>query len=209
MSKSVKGLCLFFDWIEELELMESPEDAWSVVVALRDYTLEGIDPTERFSGPMRALVSNMFNQIKRAEAKSATQRANVQKRWENGSSVSSGNTDSEMVSSGNTTVIPTDTTVTVTVTDTDTVTDTNNILYNNNNEYSLAISAREPTLDRAKLKIAILNLFKERGYKSSAIEFFHYNEDREWKGTRGEDVRTNIEKYAAAWERKHYTKGWS
>ncbi len=114
MSKNEKGFYLFFDWIEELEELQNPEDAWSIVLALRNYALNGTDPTQSFSGAYRAFVGNIYNQIKRAERNSEEQRQKAFKRWNK----ENGNTEHNTAMQGKTPVLPSNDTNTHTNTNT-------------------------------------------------------------------------------------------
>ncbi len=73
-----KGFCLFFDWIEDLNFLESAE-AWKIIVALSEYFQNGTNPLELFEGQTRVILSMMMHQIKRSEAKAESGRkgANV------------------------------------------------------------------------------------------------------------------------------------
>ena len=59
---------MFFDWVETLSLLE-PSDAWKVVVALKEYHVRGTNPVDNVEPNLKALVHNMFQEIKRSEAK--------------------------------------------------------------------------------------------------------------------------------------------
>ncbi len=63
------GFCMFFDWVDSLCYLD-PGDAWSVVLALKEYYVTGKNPIDSVDGPLKALVSNMYQQILRAKVKS-------------------------------------------------------------------------------------------------------------------------------------------
>lgn len=74
MARNEKGFFLFYDWIDDLNELDGA-DAWEVVKAISIYHREGTNPVELVDGPLRAIVSMMFNQIKRAEQISEARQA--------------------------------------------------------------------------------------------------------------------------------------
>jgi uncharacterized phage protein (TIGR02220 family) len=112
-----KGFCFFFDWIDRLRDLD-PSDAWSLVLALDKYYRDHIDITDEFNGALRVVLGMMIDQVRRAEKKSEENRARVQKRWSNDTTVIPNDT----------TVIPNDTTKTKTKTKTKTETETTSLI---------------------------------------------------------------------------------
>lgn len=70
MAKSSKGFCMFYDWVDDLDLLEG-DDAWKVVKAIRDYYVDGREPVEHVEKHLKPVVSMIRNQIRRAEEKAA------------------------------------------------------------------------------------------------------------------------------------------
>lgn len=80
MARNEKGFFLFYDWIDDLNELDGA-DAWEIVKAISIYHREGMNPVELVDGPLRAIVSMMFNQIKRAEQISEARREAVSARY--------------------------------------------------------------------------------------------------------------------------------
>lgn len=199
MSKNEKGFYLFFDWIEEMEELKSPEDAWRIVLALRDYALNGTDPTQFFSGAYKAFIRNIYNQIKRAELKAEIGRESIKKRWNNHETADAPNSN---LIGANSNLIGANTTNTYTNTDTDTVTENNN---NNNIVYNSACAQEEQQNVESfpHVEMEIMRYFAKEHFESNAEDFIAYNKARNWKGFGGEDVREDYSRYADRWEEEH------
>lgn len=67
MSKSNKGFCMFYDWVEDLDQLGDSDGAWQIVKALSEYFKNGKNPVEAVTGPLRGMVAVMFHQIRRSE----------------------------------------------------------------------------------------------------------------------------------------------
>ncbi len=76
MRDSEKAFYLFFDWIEDIDSLDGA-DAWKVVKAIAEYHQHGTNPLDNVDGPLKAVVSIMFHQIKRKEAVSAQRAENA------------------------------------------------------------------------------------------------------------------------------------
>ena len=74
MSKSNKGFCMFYDWVEDLEQLGDSDGAWQIVKALSEYFKNGKNPVEAVTGPLRTVAAIMLHQIKRSEMKAAAGR---------------------------------------------------------------------------------------------------------------------------------------
>lgn len=127
--KGSVGFCFYYDWVDSLNYND-PADAWSVVVALKNYFVDGKNPIDNVEKPLKALVSTMYQQIKRAEAKSENGRkgAEVTNRKRRTSADSTPTVYRQHTDSTPTAErTHTDSTETETETDTDTGTDTQTI----------------------------------------------------------------------------------
>ena len=199
MSKiNEKGVLIFYDWLDRLkEAQLEPEDALSVIYALADYSRYRENPVDKVKGSLKYAVALMVDQVKRAEAKSAIQKNNIEKRWNN--SVIPNDTKRYQAipsDTNDTMVIPSDTT--------NTNTNTNTIPpYNppegkkkktNNN---LSIIGTE---ERDKL---IRKFFRMYGNPNDdESDFIAYNEARDWIGIGNENILSSemtLERYVSRW----------
>ena len=66
-------------------------------------------------------------------------------------------------------------------------------------------SYKEKLTDEEKSKYAlfcydVIKHFSDRKYESNPLDFIRYNEEREWRGGYGEDVREHLATFALKWE---------
>lgn len=76
---NVKGFCMFFDWVEDLDFL-SGEDAWAIIKIISNYYKNGVDPMKNADDRIKCPLSMMFHQIKRQEEISEINRKNIMKR---------------------------------------------------------------------------------------------------------------------------------
>ena len=223
MSKN-KGFCMFFDWVDRLKELDG-NDAFSIVVALSEYFQYGTNPVDRFSGALKMAVGMMFDQIKRAEAKSAILRENINKRWNSGTS-SVIQTDTFVIQT-DTDVLQTDTTNTKTKTNTNTETDTISTTTTTTDIPDTCIARGAfsdkkvedfPDMgaylesDEYRFYNLVADMFAEydRVCDTSADDFIAYNRARQWRGSGGELIvkdEDTLHRYVAKWVQAQERKG--
>ncbi|MBQ8289354.1 MAG: hypothetical protein IJY01_00580 [Clostridia bacterium] len=163
MSKKDKGFFLFFDWIDRLKDLPSDE-AIKIIYALCEYNRNGTDPTEKFTGALKIVVSLMFDQIKRAE-KVSEARAEAGQKGGFATANSSKFKQNEDLPQQNV------------------ATNTNTNTNTNTHSYECLPRARAPAREDtpAPSMEEVINYCKSKGY-SFGVRFYTHYQSKGWQG---------------------------